>query len=464
MALKQLLIGKRISDLRAQLDELMRKRGGLETRRAEMNRREEELEASLNEMTEETSAEDREAFDGLTHEWEADDAALAEEEKKNKDDAEGLERQIGELEKELSEINERARAAASSTRSAEDNTRKDVTQMNTRKFFGMTHQERDTFFAREDVKKFLGVVRTVIREKRAVSGADAVIPTVVLDLVRERITEYSKLIKHVNLQRASGEARIPIMGVVPEAVWTEMCATSNEIDLSFGMVTLDGYMVSALVPVCNAVLEDNDVDLATKVIEAIGKAMGRAIDKAILFGKGEVMPTGILTALLAGDHADTNVVAISGKTGIDLFKALLIATGEINNDYAGGEKFWAMNEKTKTKLMVEAMNFSAVGAIVTGQNDTMPIIGGKIETIGDVPDDVIMGGYGELYTLLERAAMSFEKSEHVRFIQNQTVFKGNARYDGRPVIEKGFVAIGIGGTKPSAAGIVFAEDKANGAA
>ena len=52
----------------------------------------------------------------------------------------------------------------------------------------------------------------------------------------------------------------------------------------------------------------------------------------------------------------------------------------------------------------------------------------------------------------------------MRFIQNQTVFKGNARYDGRPVIEKGFVAIGIGGTKPTAAGIVFAEDKANGAA
>ena len=462
MALKQLLIGKKISDMRAQLDELMRKRDGLTARRAEMQRREEELEASLGEMTEETSAEDREAFDGLTQEWEADDAALTQEETENKTAAEGLERQIGELEQELSELNERARAANSAA-DAQNEARKEEKNMNTRKFFGMTHQERDAFFAREDVKKFLGCVRTVIREKRAVSGADAIIPTVVLDLVRERITEYSKLLKHVNLQRASGDARIPIMGVVPEAVWTEMCANTNDIDLSFGMVTLDGFMVSAFVPVCNAVLEDNDVDLAGKVVEAIGKAMGRAIDKAILFGKGEGMPTGILTALLAGDHADTNVVAISDKTGIDLFKALLAATGEINNDYAGGEKFWAMNEKTKTRLMVEAMNFNAAGAIVTGQNDEMPIIGGRIETIGDVPDDMILGGYGELYTMLERAAMSFEKSEHVRFIQNQTVFKGNARYDGRPVIEKGFVAIGIGGVKPTAAGITFAEDKANAA-
>ncbi len=462
MALRQLLIGKKISDLRAQLDELMRKRDGLTARRAEMQRREEELEASLGEMTEDTSAEDREAFDGLTQEWEADDATLTEEEKENKENAEGLERQIGELEKELSELNKRAIAAASGTRSAEGNTRKDETKMNTRKFFGMTHQERDAFFAHDDVKRFLGCVRTVIREKRAVTGTDAIIPTIVLDLVRERITEYSKLIKHVNLQRASGDARISIMGVVPEAVWTEMCANSNEIDLSFGMVTLDGYMVSAFVPVCNAVLEDNDVDLATKVIEAIGKSMGRAIDKAILFGRGDDMPTGILTALLAGEYAETNVVAVNGN-GIDLFKAILGATGEINNDYSDGEKFWVMNEKTKTKLMIEAMGFSAAGAIVTGQNDEMPIIGGKIETIGDVPDDMIIGGYGDLYTLLERAAMSFEKSEHARFTQNQTVFKGNARYDGRPVIEKGFVAMGIGGVKPTAAGITFAEDKANAA-
>lgn len=461
MALKQLLIGKKISDLRTQLDELMRKKDGLVTRRVEMKRREEDLEASLNEMTEETSTEDREAFDGLTKEWEQDDAALTQEEDENQQAAEGLERQIGELEEELSALNARVSAAAAGSRQGADGERKDGNIMNTRKFFDMNLQDRDAFFAREEVKKFLGTVRTVIRERRAISGTDAIIPTVVLDLVRERITEYSKLIKHVNLQRATGDARIPIMGVVPEAVWTEMCASSNELDLSFGVVTLDGYMVSAFVPVCNAVLEDNDIDLASKVIEAIGKAMGRAIDKAILFGVGGSMPTGILTALLAGEYADTNVVAITGKEGLDLFKAILSATGEISNDYSDGEKVWAMNEKTKTKLQVEAMSFNAAGAIVTGQNGEMPIVGGKIEVIGDVPDDMIIGGYGDLYTLLERASMTFERSEHVRFIQNQTVFKGNARYDGRPVIEKGFVAIGIGGVKPSADGITFAEDKAN---
>ena len=70
MALKQLLIGKKIGDLRTQLATLTKTRDGLAARRAEMKRREEELEASVNEMTEETSKEDRDALDALTQEWE----------------------------------------------------------------------------------------------------------------------------------------------------------------------------------------------------------------------------------------------------------------------------------------------------------------------------------------------------------------------------------------------------------
>ena len=154
-------------------------------------------------------------------------------------------------------------------------------------------------------------------------------------------------------------------------------------------------------------------------------------------------------------------MAISGKNGVDLFKALVEAIGEANNEYSTGGLFFAMNEKTKTKLMSNAMSFSAAGAIVTGQNSEMPVTGGAIETLGFIPNDVILGGYGELYALLERAGMTFARSEDVRFIQDQTVFKGTARYDGKPVIEKGFVAIGIGGTKPAANAVTFAADTAN---
>ena len=63
--------------------------------------------------------------------------------------------------------------------------------------------------------------------------------------------------------------------------------------------------------------------------------------------------------------------------------------------------------------------------------------------------------------LAERAGMKFGYSEHYRFFEDQTAFKGTARYDGMPVIPAAFVAIGIGGVKPAADAVTFAQDKAN---
>ena len=128
--------------------------------------------------------------------------------------------------------------------------------------------------------------------------------------------------------------------------------------------------------------------------------------------------------------------------------------------YASGEKTWAMNETTKTKLLAEAMTINAAGAIVTGIGNQMPVIGGTIEVLDFIPDNVIIAGYFELYLLAERAGQKFAQSEHVRFLQDQTVMKGTARYDGGPVIAEAFMAIGIGGTTPNAT-MTFASDTAN---
>ena len=264
------------------------------------------------------------------------------------------------------------------------------------------------------------------------------------------------------------------MGAIPEAVWTEMCGVLNELNLSFNNVEVDGYKVGGYVAICNAVLEDSDIALATEIISALGQAIGYALDKAILYGKGTKMPLGIVTRLVQtakpSDYSttarewenlsSTNVIAITGKTDAALFKELVLASGNAKADYSHGEMFWAMNEKTFTKLVANALSINAAGAIVTGQSGTMPVIGGTIEKLSFIPDDVIIGGYGDLYLLAERAGTALAQSEHVRFIEDQTVFRGTARYDGMPVIAEGFVAIGINGTKPTAT-MTFAEDVAN---
>ena len=90
----------------------------------------------------------------------------------------------------------------------------------------------------------------------------------------------------------------------------------------------------------------------------------------------------------------------------------------------------------------------------------MPVIGGDIVVLDFIPDNNIVGGYGDLYLLAERAGTVLASSEHARFVEDQTLFKGTARYDGTPVIAEGFVVIGINAATPTTS-VSFKPDEAN---
>lgn len=119
-----------------------------------------------------------------------------------------------------------------------------------------------------------------------------------------------------------------------------------------------------------------------------------------------------------------------------------------------------MNASTWATLQSKLITFNGAGAVVSSMNQTMPIIGGDIVTLDFIPDGDIIGGYGSLYLLLGRAEMQLAQSEHVMFIEDNTVFKGTARYDGAPVLGQGFVMINIKGQTPTTT-MTFAPDTAN---
>lgn len=459
--LKALMLRKKIDDLNKKLAEAREKQAGFETREAE-------LEASINEAeTEEEKAAVEEAVN-----------AFEEEKKENAETVANFEEELRALETELADCEkaqEPAKAPAEPSKDEGEKREKETKIMRRTKFFGMSMEERTAFLENQEVKDFLERARKIGKEQRAVTGAKLFIPTVVLDLIRENITEYSKLIKFVNLQQVPGKSRQNVMGVIPEAVWTEMCGKLNELTVAFTGVEVDGYKVGGFVPICNALLEDSDENLAAAIIEAIGAGIGYALDKAIIYGTGTKMPVGIFTRLAqTSDPSDprttipwvdlhsTNILSIASTyTGSALFQQIILDSGVVDNKYAKKGMFWAMNHKTAVKLMAEAVGFNASGAIVAGVSKEMPVVGGAIVELNFIPDNTIIGGYGELYLLAERQGGEFAQSEHVKFTDDQTVFKGTARYDGLPVIAAGFVAIGLAGSTPSASGITFAEDSAN---
>lgn len=479
MALKQIILGEKLRKAKERLEQAQQKSEEARSQRTQLEKREQELIQAREEVTEETTPEEQQLLEEQITAWEEQEEALQETEQQISQEIEEVQQEIADLQQQLDEVNTRGTAKPAPHESNPNpEERKEHTTMskNTRRlWFGMDHQERDAFVAREDVKAFAQRVRTMISEKRTVNGAELTIPVVMLPLIRTVAEESSKLIKHVNLQRVRGESRANVVGLIPEAVWTDMCGKINEVEWSFGQVVMDGYKVAAGLYLCNAIIEDSDLDLINEVLTMLGKAIGLALDKAILFGTGTKMPLGIVTRLAQTTEpdgysanapawknlSDSNVLAITGKTDAALFKALVEATGAINSDYANGATFWAMNHKTKIRLVSNALSINAAGAIVTGVDNTMPLIGGAIEELNFIPDDVIIGGYGDMYTLAERAGMKFAYSTEFRFMDDQTAFKGTARYDGLPVIADAFVAIGINGEKPAADAVTFAQDKAN---
>ena len=444
MALKVLMLRKRLNDANKALE-------ALRAKDAEFVQREADLTGSIEEAETE---EEQAAVEEEIGAFEAEKSAHEEEKAK-------LEAQIGELEGELrdEEAAQDTTPAGDPAPAAENRTKE--TKMIRRDFFGMNIQERDAFIAREDVQKFLGEVRSAIKEKRAITGAGNLIPNVMLGLLRENVIRYSKLYQHVYVRPVPGTGRMVIEGAIPEAVWTEMCANLNELDLAFSQVEVDGYKVGGYFRICNATLEDSDIDLAAELLDVLGRAIGFALDKAILFGTGTKMPVGILTALKAVSGTPNIVTHAASVVDKALMKALIKDAGLTSSKYSRGAKVWAMNEKTHSELMANSLEVNSAGALVAGVNGTMPVVGGVIEVLNFIPDNIVIGGYMDLYLLAERAGTELSTSEHAFWVADQTGFKGTARYDGKVLDADAFVAIGINGADPAQATVTFASDTAN---
>ena len=403
----------------------------LRAKDADFAKRESEIAQSIEEVsnmegTEEEIAEAQKAVEEATEAFESEKAAHEEEKAKLESEINELEEAIASEEAEQDALPE---APAEEGRSVK---KMEVRTMKRNRFFkNLSIEERTRIFEQDDVREYLSNVRTCIKEKRAIANAGLLIPEVFIGLLKENIENYSKLYKHVNAIAIGGKGREVVQGTVPEGIWTECCAVLNELTLAFNDVEVDCYKVGGYFKVCNALLEDSDIDLASTLLEALSQAIGLALDKAILYGRNgantQKMPLGIVSRL-AQTSEPANYPA-TARPWVDLH-----ATNIVTVD--------------------------ASGRIVTGVSDVMPVVGGSIEVLNFIPDNVIIGGYFDLYLLGERAGKKFAESEHAFFIQDQTAFKGTARYDGLPVIAEAFVVIGIENTTPTA-DMPFAPDTAN---
>lgn len=448
MALKVLMLRKKLDDaqkamlaIRAAADELAK--------------RESELAADIEAAQ---TDEEKAAVEAAVEAFETDKAANTEREA-------ALAAEISSIESEISQLEEKQNRSAEP--GSEPERKVDFTMFEMR-FAAMSYEQRKAFVGREEVKNFLAQIRAMKDQERGVSNGSLLIPEVMLPLVYSEIKENSQLLPYVNETEVSGTARQNVMGAIPVAVWTEACGKLNELDLGFSDVEIDGFKVGGYIKVCNALLEDNDVHLASEIIKMLGASIAVALDKAIVFGKGVKMPLGIAVRLAQTAQPDnypatapawtdlhtTNIITlnIGSSSGVEFFSALIGALGVAKKKGVAGDGklFWVMSRKTKIAILAKALVFNSAAALKAGIDDEMPVIGGKIIEMEDpeLQDYEIIGGYGAGYLLGRRQDARFGNSDQQFYTDDQTVFKVTARYDGKPVYGENFVIVNFGNVSP----------------
>lgn len=472
-ALRVLVLNSEITALRAQLTPLEQTRDGFAAR-------EEQLRQALSEITETSTDAERSAVSAAVDAFENDRSANAAEIARIQGEIDTRSAEIARLEAEQTPPPASNPAVSNSdTRNNDHHERSFVPMNNTteRRWFGLTYAERDALMQSEQVRTFLKQIREARAQQRSVTGGELGIPDGFLPILRDLTYQESKFLRYCFTTSFRGTTRQNVAGVAPEAIWTEMKDRLNEIDIDFWQLTMDGFMVGGYMAVPNSVLmDDSDLSLTTTILQALASSLAKAIDKSIWFGTGESMPVGIITRLAAqtkptwwgsqqGDFTDlhtSNILKLdlAAKNGVEFFRPLVAALAVAKPDYSNGTVIWVMNRKTHMDIQSRALAFNDAAALVAGVSNSIPIVGGEIVEWEVMPDNEIAGGYMSLYRSVEREGTTIESNTNVRWLENQTCFKGMQRRDGKPAIGEAFVLVNYGNVQPTTA-TTFGKDRAN---
>ncbi|MBO0962500.1 phage major capsid protein [Neobacillus sp. MM2021_6] len=412
MALRQIMLAKKIEQRKASLATLVANEEGLNTRSAE-------LEASVEEAeTDEEMAAVEEEVEKL--EGEKKDH----EEKKSK-----LEGEIADLEGELEQLNNKQ---PSNT----ERGKKDMGKENR----GVQHQ-----YLTREVEDFYSELRSRLKTRAngqvlpaGEAGAELVIPDIIVNRIRERIGDYTTLYPLVDKITAGGRVKLILDVDAGEATWLEQRGALPESDDSeLTAVQFDGFKVGRIVYIDNSLLEDNIINLDDYLTKRIARSIAKAIDKAILNGTGAAgkQPEGIIPAIPEENQveAEANYAELIPHIG-------LIDTGED----ASGEIVVTIHRQTYySKLATLSLHVNSEGQdVVMLPNLSQPnFLGLRVVFNNYMPKDKLLFAVYDKYTLVEREGTRVDMSGHYKFREDQTAIRGVGRYDGKPVKPEAFVLV-----------------------
>ena len=407
MALKQLILNKKINERSAKITQLR-------ADETKLKDDEKDLESALDEaQTDE---------DVKIVEESADD--LEKKIKENADEIAKLETEKAEFETELAKIEDEQ---TDENTDEDGEKRKMAKQLNTRNAGVMTIRESLQI---EEVRSFYQNLANAMTEKRSLTGAEKVVPLEVIDRIESKLGDYSTLLQEVTIEKIGGTSRAVIAGDIPTAIWFEIGKTAlAELDDALEGVEFDGFGLGGYVAVPNIIIENSLINLAGHIEDRLAKSIAKALDSAILNGTGVKQPTGVIKSAPGANKVDS--------TG-DITD-LIAKLAKVDTDGTGGEVIAVMNRATYYSKIVPKTLAVAANGVLTGSY-ALPF---RVVLSAYAADNQIVFGDFKQFLLAQRSEIRVESSTEVQFTSDNTVFKGVGFYDGKATKAKAFAVVTI---------------------
>lgn len=446
MALKTLMLRKKLEQEERKLVELREEKEVLNNEEAELKEAIEELDEN---STEEERATVEETVDQLSAKIEDHDKKLKEVEgaiEKIKAEIE-LEEETPDEEESTTETSERAEVPTITKRSYEGVKNMVIERgMNDMDFqtrdrllrLNMEQENRDFFTNLKDL--YLG--RAAALGGMSPTDAQLLLPEDIVFEINQRVGEYGALYNLVRKIPLKGHARIIINADTVKMFWTEKCEPLKETVLpTLRQVEIDNFKLGGYLFLCEAFVEDvdantqNGLTMQNFILNEFAKAIAQELDRVIYEGKGATAkePEGI-------------TMHVKKTTEVDGVLGVLGAIGEIEVDYLqhnapNGTVSVVGNRSTLYKyILPETWGKDANGRLVYGMGNALPD-GTRIVYSNVIPDGELVIGDFNQYVLGVRKEMSFDTNDRLQWIEENIGYKIRGRYDGKPINPKAFTRV-----------------------
>lgn len=223
-----------------------------------------------------------------------------------------------------------------------------------------------------------------------------------------------------------------------QAYWTGEAEAMTASRPKFRQIELDLKKLTGLFYATDEILADASA-LETVVREAFGEEFGFKLDDAIVRGTGVGMPLGILS------HASTVVSTEKTDPSTSALQAAdTVIVPNITDMWSRmwarsrGNAVWFINQQVEPQLMVMKIGDTPIyipaGGFSASPYATLlgrPVIAVEQANELGLEGDVMLLDLSQ-YLLIEKGGVESASSMHVRFLQNEMVFRFVMRVDGQP--------------------------------